>query len=624
MGLCELFDQAVRSVPASRPALVIDGRATPYGPLLDRIARLRTLFAAKGLGPGDRIGLLTEDVPVLAAVLWASLRSGIAVINLNVDLSPTERRHALTAAGVTHAIVDRAILDAAPLPPGLAHTVVEPADGGGRGGLIGRLLKPRKGEAAAPAGLLAELAAVTPVDPSPPLLSPPPTPETPGLMLFTSGTTSAPKVVELSHGNLSAQIETFLTVYDYDAGSHILNVLPLHFTDGLLHGPIISLVTGATLFRPRRFAVQDLGTILHGVYRDRITHFIVVPAILSIMDRLHGEFDDAFRTPDFRYIRSSGDRLPEPLWRSVQERFGVRVVNTYGLSETVCEALYCGPAEDRFRMGTVGQPVDCEIRVIDPEGHDVPAGEPGELLIRGGNIMRGYLNRPDLTAEVLKDGWFHTGDLATVDDDGFVRIVGRRKTLIISGGTNIQPQDITDALLVHPGVADAVTFGLPDPVWGERVAVAVVLRDGAGSSVATTDLVEHCRRHLAPHKVPRVIRIMDALPRNPAGKVLLDAVRDAVDADQAVNPLRADATLEERILEIAARVFGCAPSDLRMTSEARTTFGWDSLAHIQLMEATERAFAIILSPRDILGVSRLEHLKAIVAGYLDRDGRAAS
>ncbi len=618
MGLCDLFDQAARSVPASRPALVIEGRTTSYGALLDRIGRLHALFAVKGLEPGDRIGLLTEDVSVLAAVLWASLRAGIAVISLNVDLSPTERRHALTAAGVTHVIIDRALLDSAPLPPGLARTVVEPADGAGRGGLIGRLLKPRKGEGAVPSGLLAELAALAPAPPPPP-----PPSETPGLMLFTSGTTSAPKVVELSHGNLSAQVETFLKVYDYDGDSHILNVLPLHFTDGLLHGPIISLVTGATLFRPHRFAVQDLGTILHGIYRDRITHFIVVPAILSIMDRLHGEFDDAFRTSDFRYIRSSGDRLPEPLWRSIQERFGVRVVNTYGLSETVCEALYCGPAEDRFRMGTIGQPVDCAIRVVDAEGRDVPAGEAGELLIRGDNIMRGYLNRPDLTAEVLRDGWFHSGDLAAVDEDGFVRVVGRKKTLIISGGTNIQPQDITDALLAHPGVADAVTFGLPDPVWGERVAAAVVPREGAGP-LRVADLVEHCRRHLAPHKVPRVLRVMDALPRNPAGKILLDAVREAVDADQVANPLRADATLEERILEIAARVFGCAPSDLSMTSEARTTFGWDSLAHIQLMEAAERAFAITLSPRDILGVSRLEHLKTVVTRHSNRDERAAS
>ena len=175
-----------------------------------------------------------------------------------------------------------------------------------------------------------------------------------GLMLFTSGTTSAPKVVQLSHANLAAQLATFFKVYDYDADSRILNPLPMHFTDGILHGPLIAFMTGAMLYRPQRFNVQELGTLLDSVYRDRITHFNLVPAMLSLMDRLGEAYRDALATPDFRYIRSSGDRLPEALWRSVQERFGVKIINTYGLSETVCEALYCGPSDDTFRIGTIG------------------------------------------------------------------------------------------------------------------------------------------------------------------------------------------------------------------------------------------------------------------------------
>jgi len=609
MAFSKLLDRAAAAAVPAEPFLVVDGRTTTYGNLLDRIARLYGLFAAKGLKPGDRIGIVTTSVPDMAALLLAGLRSGLAVINLNTELRPEERRHALTVSGVTHAFIDRAALDTGPIPSGMAHTVIEPPTGRSRGGLIGRLLGSKSAEHPAANDLASEIKATQPAEAPDPVAE-----EAIGLMLFTSGTTSEPKVVQLSHRNLAAQLETFLKVYDYDSQSNILNVLPLHFTDGIMHGPLVTFLTGATLFRPQTFMVQELDAVLHGIYRDRITHFIVVPAILSIIDRLHTDFDQAFRTSDFRYIRSSGDRLPESLWRSIQSRFGVKVVNTYGLSETVCEALYCGPDEDRFRIGTIGKPVDCEIRIVDDAGEDVAEGETGELLIRGDNIMKGYFGQPELTAQVVTDGWFSTGDFAARDEDGFVKIVGRKKTLIISGGTNVQPQDVTDVLLEHPSVAEAVTFGLPDPVWGEMVASAIVLREG-GEDIPVSVLMEHCRERLAPHKVPRVLKTMAALPRNPAGKVLVDQVQAVLDADHSVNVVRGDLSLEEQILQVAGRVFGCDPKDLKMSSEARTTFGWDSLAHMNLMLATEEAFGLKLSPRDILSVSRLAHLKEIVAGY---------
>lgn len=609
MLFSDMFDRAATRAVPSKPFLMVDGQATMYGDLLDRIARLYALFDAKGLRRGDRIGIVTESVPDMAALLLAGLRSGLAMINLNTELSPRERRHALAASGVSHVFIDRTTLDTGPIPTGIAHTIIEPSERRSAGGLIGRLLGGKQADRPATDGLNAEIATAQPVEAPDPV-----TADATGLMLFTSGTTNVPKVVQLSHRNLAAQLATFLKVYDYDTDSNILNPLPLHFTDGIMHGPMIAFLTGATLFRPRNFMVQELETLLHGVYRDRITHFIVVPAILSLIDRLHTEFDEAFRTRDFRYIRSSGDRLPESLWCSIQSRFGVKVVNTYGLSETVCEALYCGPDEDRYRMGTIGKPVDCEIRIVDDAGADVPEGETGELLIRGDNIMQGYFRQPELTAQVITGGWFSTGDFAAMDTDGFVTIIGRKKALIISGGTNIHPQDVTDVLLGHPAVAEAMTFGLPDPVWGEMVASAVVPRDGGGG-IPVPVLIDHCRRHLAPHKVPRVLKIMDSLPRNPAGKILVDELKAMVDADHAVNFVRADLALEEQILEVAARVFGCDSRNLKLSSEARTTFGWDSLAHMNLVLATEEVFGIDLSPRDILSVSRLEHLKDLVARH---------
>ena len=604
--LTALLDRAAQSADPARPFMVVDGKTMSYGDFIDRVHRLTALFEAKGLGRGDRAGIVSRDPVMVAALIVAALRSGIAVVNLNPDMMPAERTGALAATNLSHLFIDRLAFDAGPLPAGLAHTIIEPDTG--TGGLIGKLLL--RSVKTGPSGLSAELAALEPA-PVPASVAP----DTIGLMLFTSGTTSAPKVVQLSHANLAAQLATFLDVYDYDADSRILNPLPMHFTDGILHGPLIAFMTGATLYRPQSFNVQDLGMLLDGVYRDRITHFNVVPAILSLMDRLGDAYREALATPDFRYIRSSGDRLPEALWRGIQDRFNVKVINTYGLSETVCEAIYCGPSEETFRIGTIGKPVDCTIRLVGEDGHEVAPGEAGELMISGTNIMVGYLNRPDLTAEALDgDGWFRTGDLATVDEDGFVTITGRKKALIISGGANIQPQEIVDAMLTHPAIAEAHALGIPDPVWGERVVCAVVPRPGH-EAPGQEELVEHARRLLSPNKVPRVFKGIDALPRNPAGKVLVDALRALFETSREAAPDGTDGSVESRVMALAAKVFVCDAADLRLTSEPRTTFGWDSFAHLTLICEVERAFGISFSARDVLRVTTLGHLVEIVEQY---------
>ncbi|WP_306118249.1 MULTISPECIES: AMP-binding protein [unclassified Roseitalea] len=610
--MAELLDEAIQAAAPIRPFMVVDGKPLTYGRFIDRMGRINALLASKDIAQGARVAIVSEDPAMVAALLLACLRAGIAVVNLNPDMTPPERMNALVACDPAHLFIDRAIFEAGPLPAGLAHAVIE-ADTG-PSGLIGKLLK-RGAPGTGQGGLRAEIEATAPA-PFPQAIAP----GTIGLMLFTSGTTSAPKIVQLSHANLAAQLSTFGKVYDYDADSRILNPLPMHFTDGILHGPLVAFVTGATLYRPRRFNVHELGALLDGVYRDRITHFNLVPAMLSLMDRLGEEYRSVFATDEFRYIRSSGDRLPEALWRAVQDRYGVRVINTYGLSETVCEAIYCGPSEQTFRIGTIGKPVDCEIRLVDGEGNDVPEGVAGELVIRGGNIMVGYLGRPDLTeAAIDADGWFRTGDLATIDAEGFVTITGRKKALIISGGVNIQPQEIVDALMTHPAVAEAHVFGLPDPVWGERVVAAVVARPGAAQPDEAA-LTEHLRALVSANKVPRAIRVLEALPRNPAGKVLVEALRQMFAGAGDGSGAALTGSLEEQIRQIAAHVFTCSPDELRLSSQPRSTFGWDSFAHLTLIGEIERQYGITLSARDVLRVTTLGHLVEIVGEKLPRTG----
>lgn len=606
--LSAIIDQALERADPVKPFMVTDGKPLTYRQLVDRVSRLSGLLASKQLKTGNRVGIMSGDAAWAAVIMLASLRSGVAVINFNPEMTGREYAKALELTGLDHLFVDRDLLDTALLPDTMGHTAIE-TDKAGRG-LMGRLLG-RKANGAAHAetgGLRAEVEAAEPVSGQDAVPD-----ETIGLMLLTSGTTSnEPKVVQLSHANLAAQLTSFSKIYDFDAESRILNPLPMHFTDGILHGPLVTLMSGATLYRPKKFEVQKLDELLDSIYRDRITHFDTVPAILSLIVRLGSEYKDAFQTPDFRYIRSSGDRLPESLWRSVQDIFGTRVVNTYGLSETVCESLYCGPAPETFRLGTIGKPIDCEIRIVDEEGQPAGEGQSGELLIRGPHIMVGYFNRPDLTRDVIDDeGWFRTGDIASMDADGFVTITGRKKEIIISGGINIQPREIADILLEHADVAEAHVVGVPDPVWGERIACAVVPANGSGTTDAQ-ELIAYARDRLAPGKTPQVIRFMDNLPRNPAGKVLVADIKRALNGSGTANGSAVTGTTEERVLAIAARVFSCDASDVHSGSEPQTTLGWDSFAHLTLVSEVEREFGLKLSARDVLRISTLGRLADIV------------
>lgn len=599
-SLCDRIDAQLAQA-GTAAFLVVDGKVIARAAFNDRMLRCFSLFASLGLGPGDRVAVLSADVCDVATLMLAGLRAGIGMINLNPGLSAKDAKVALTACSPQHVFMDDEIRLRLTLPAGLAFSRIGQTNERPGGGLLARL------QARAPqSGLSVALALQPPAAaPAAPAL------DDVAMMLFTSGTTSAPKVVVLTHGNLSAQIDAFLTVFDHDAGSRVLNPLPLHFTDGMLHGPILCYVTGASLYRPTRFEFTQIEDLMHSIWRDRITHFVVVPALLSLIDRLGDAFADAFAAPDFRYLRSSGDLLPELLWRSIESRFGVRVVNTYGMSETVCEATYCGPDDASHRIGTIGKAVGCKLRILDDDGVPVAAGAVGDLQIAGPIVMHGYLDQPELTTAALTDGWLRTGDLATQDADGFVRIVGRRKTLIITGGVNVHPQDVTDALLTHPAVAEAVTLGLPHAMWGEQIAAAVVLRPGMAAS--PRDLTAHCEGLLTAHKLPRVLSILPNLPRNPAGKVVLADIRAMLEGLDTSRGSSAETNLAGQIIALAATTFGADATDLRLGSTPATTLGWDSLSHLNLILAAERHFSVRMTASDVLRLQSIEDFVTTIA-----------
>ncbi|HEX3065193.1 MAG TPA: AMP-binding protein, partial [Dongiaceae bacterium] len=304
-------------------------------------------------------------------------------------------------------------------------------------------------------------------------------------------------------------------------------------------------------------------------------------------------------TPDLRMVVSTAGYLEEILWRNFEARAKVKVVNVYGLTETVAGGLFSGPDEATRRIGTLGRPVDCQARIMDLEGRDVGEGESGELWLQGANQMRGYLGDPEATNEVLREGWLHTGDLARRDSEGFFHFAGRLKNVLVSGGHTVQPEEITAALKSHPGVAEAATIGMAHAEL-EEVAVSAVV-PAAGAALDETTLVEHCREKLAAYKVPRRIVILKSLPYGPSGKVQVDALRAIIATVHA--PDGSDGE-EDRVLEIARRTFK-SQIGLTPASVPETTPGWDSMAHLEFVLALEDAFGIHLSSHDIMNLTSL-------------------
>ncbi|MBV8651148.1 MAG: acyl--CoA ligase, partial [Alphaproteobacteria bacterium] len=505
------FERIVAGTDPRKP--LIAGKETlSYGTLVERVRRLTSWFRALGLRAGGRLVIATQDDNAAITFFMAALRNGVTAAVIDPAAPAEEAKTLIAAADPVLLCIDRSFYEAAGLRaalPGSIKVIEIERDQPETGGFSRRL-----------AGLFGGGKATAPKESFPAALARWDAAseylgeigeDASTHILFTSGTTSRPKGVEITHRNLQAQFRAFATQYGFTPESRILNSLPMHHADGLTQGAALAFFMGCTVYRHKRFSLQDLPELLISIYKDRITHLVTVPTVLALMLRLASEVDGAFTTPDFKFIISTAAHLDETLWRDFEERFKVIVVNSYGLTETVNEAIYCGPGADSRRVGTIGKPNGAEARIVGLGGEMVPTGEIGELVLRGPLIMKGYFRNPEATAEVIKHGWFHTGDLATVDADGFYRIVGRKKSVIIRGGLNVYPEDVTRILRAVPGVLDAVTFGMPDAVWGETVVSCVV--PAAGRELAETELIAACRAGLAPEKVPGSVHIFDDFPR---------------------------------------------------------------------------------------------------------------
>jgi long-chain acyl-CoA synthetase len=456
---------------------------------LDRdTARVAGLLRERGLRPGDRVGVMLPNTAEFAVVYYGVLRAGGVVVPMNPLLKAREVDFYLSDSGARlmfawHTFAHEAQTGAKQAE---AEAVVVDPDG------FGAVLA-----SASPAADLVDRAD-----------------EDTAVILFTSGTTGQPKGAELTHANLATNTEVTLSeLLGLTADDVIFGGLPLFHAFGQTCTLNTAVAVGGCLTLLPRFSAEQALRILA---EHRVTVFAGVPTMYSAL--LHAPGREGYDASRLRLSFSGGAALPVEVLRGFEEAFGCAVLEGYGLSETSPVASFNHPGRER-KPGSIGTPIrGVEMKVVDADGNELAPGEAGEIVIRGHNVMKGYWRRPEATAAVIRDGWFHTGDVARVDQDGYFFIVGRQKDLIIRGGYNVYPREIEEVMHEHPAVAEVAVIGIPHAELGEEVAAAVTLKPGA---TATADeLRGYVKSQVAAYKYPRKVWIVDALPKNATGKIM--------------------------------------------------------------------------------------------------------
>jgi long-chain acyl-CoA synthetase len=449
-----------------------------------RVTAVAAVFAAAGLGRGDVLAIMLPNQVELITSMFAAWRLGAAVTPVNPALTAPEARYQIDDAG------------AALVVAGDAATAML---GDGPHRIIG----------------LAEVTAPVPPAVPPDLVT---DPEALALLIYTSGTTGRPKGVILDHANVSATAELIVGWFEMSCDTRCLLVLPLFHVNGIMVSVLSPLLVGGSVFIAERFHAASFWATVEQV---RPTFFSAVPTIYALLAARPGVPPD---TRSLRYVICGAAPMPAALIGEFEQRFGVPVLEGYGLSEcTVC--CTANPLHGIRKAGSVGLPMPgVDVGVADAAGQLLAAGQAGEVVVRGPVVMRGYLRRPDESAQALRGGWLHTGDVGRFDDDGYLTLVDRVKDMIIRGGENIYPKEIEDVLYAHPAVLEAAVVGQPDPVFGEQPVAFVAFRPGRG--VVPDDLIEHCRESLARYKVPLAVYIEETLPKNAVGKIAKPVLRE--------------------------------------------------------------------------------------------------
>ena len=509
LNLSSVLEHSARLTP-DRVAISFCGQQLTYAHLNASADKVAAGLHALGIRAGDHVALSCPNLPWFPITYFGILKAGAVVVPLHVLLKPREIAYHLRDS---HAKAYIAFEGTDELPLG---TMAK--SGCAEAGCPLFILLPR--DPAAPAGDALTL---------PSIMRDAATFEAPrrddtdtAVILYTSGTTGSAKGAELTHGNM---VSNAVTTHDMLAPALqggtdqrvALVTLPLFHSTAQTCQMNAGFYGGFRLVLMPRF---DAAAVLEAFTREQIGCWIGVPTMYwSLLQHVRGSNADVSgAAASLRVCVSGGAPMPVEVMRDFERVFNARVLEGYGLSETAPVVAF-NQLQRPSRPGTVGLPIfGVEIRCVDEHDSPVPAGERGEVVVRGPNVMKGYFDRPEATAEAMRGGWFRTGDIGQFDADGYLSIVDRKKDMILRGGFNVYPREIEEVLMTHPAVSLAAVIGVPDERLGEEVKAFVVLRPGAAAN--TDELVTWSREQMAAFKYPRRIEIRDALPIGPTGKVL--------------------------------------------------------------------------------------------------------
>ena len=492
-----------------RTAILFRDASITYAQLAAEVDRIAAAFAARGLGPGDRVALLLPNCPEFTVSYFATAAIGGVCTPANPQLKPAELTYMWNDSQVKLAItvppLAPAVLEAARNVPSLTTVVTVGGEEDPANGVI-------------PWDAL--------IDQSGPAPAPEPTvrPADPAVCIYTSGTTGRPKGALLSHRNLTANCESIAAVLDLHDDDNFLTVLPLFhaFAATVCQNAALFCGTATTYvesFHPAR--------VLEVVRRHRVTLFPGVPAMFGAMLNLPAD-----RTADLSSVRlavSGGAPMPVAVMTAFEQRFGLPIIEGDGPTE--CSPVTAvNPPYGVRKPGSIGPPVPgVEMRIVDEHDRELPPNEIGEIVVRGDNVMIGYHNLPQETAEAMRSGWYHTGDMGKVDEDGYFYIVDRKKDMLIVGGLNVYPREVEEVLYTHPAVAEAAVVGQHSELRGEEPVAVIVLKPGA--SATNKEIIRYCRDRLANYKVPRRVVFREAMPVGGTGKVLKRLLRKELELE---------------------------------------------------------------------------------------------
>ena len=504
LNLSSVLEHPARLTP-DRVAIAFGEQQLTYAELNAKATQVAAGLHAMGIRAGDHVALSCPNVPWFPIAYFGILKAGAAVVPLNVLLKPREIAYHLKDS---EAKVILAFEGTPELPIGAMcreaaaqaftpHVIVFPGD-------AASLMRD-------PAGF------------HPPRREPHDT----AVILYTSGTTGHPKGAELTHGNMVSNAvsshDMFRPAFDAGTGQNVtLITLPLFHSTAQTAQMNAALYGGFRLVLLPRF---EPGAVLEAFAREQIGLWIGVPTMYwSLLDHARASGADVSRVAaSLRLCVSGGAPMPVELLREFEAAFNVRILEGYGLSETAPVVAF-NQLQRPSKPGTVGMPIfGVDVRCVDEHDNPVPAGERGEILVRGPNVMKGYYGRPDATAEAKRGGWFRTGDIGQFDADGYLSIVDRKKDLVLRGGFNVYPREIEEVLMTHPAVAMAAVIGVPDPRLGEEVKAVIVRKPGA--AVSADELMAWSREQMAAFKYPRIIEFRDTLPVSATGKILKRELR---------------------------------------------------------------------------------------------------